>query len=475
MRIEMIVESEGNMSINGFQSDLAVLINQSNSVFSSLRSVRKFVTIMNGGMGNLAGAVVQLDIRMDREAEKQAKLEQTQEKCENFINLVRQVDYTVSDVVSQNQNEFYHVNEWARPSLLFTVFDTLYSQVSRWFNQMYEGGRDAIRHHWSILKETDFSSLSKEELEKYYTSLKEHIEKEGLSNDDALRLKFLLNYLSKGSFEDKSLYFKVFGMVHSEEMSEIERVISENGYSGNKELWIKYFLTKGTTLSSAEALYEKWTDKKNVISDVTYIDENAGRGGFKQGNFHVEDMRVIKHSDGSCDLSLSAKQTSVSKSYGAVIVYDAEGHVTDIKVLDRYHNPTNFTEACQTIWKDWHGEDYAETVIHVNIPKGGYVQITDDPDEIAIVQTGKITEEVVEDKVKDIVKDEVTDWIKEKTGIGQVGKHATDAVKYRAEVLAQAKEAYEITKKSAEVMDKIEDVYWSVQQKGSGSAILYND
>lgn len=50
----------------------------------------------------------------------------------------------------------------------------------------------------------------------------------------------------------------------------------------------------------------------------------------------------------------------------------------------------------------------------------------------------------------------------------------TFAVKYRAEVLAQAKEAYEITKKSAEVVDKIEDVYWSVQQKGSGSAILYN-
>ena len=264
-------------------------------------------------------------------------------------------------------------------------------------------------------------------------------------------------------------------MINSDEANHINECINSKGYSGDKAEWIKYFMTKGTSLKSAEILYQKWTNKKNIIADMKILSEAPDKTEFKQGNFHIGDISVSKNSDGSCDLSLSAKQTSAAKSYGALIVYDAEGHVKEIKVLDRYHNPTNPIEACKTIWKDWHNEDYSETNVNVTVPKGGYVQITDDPNEISIIQTGKMGEELVTDQIKDIVKKEVGDYVKKKTGIGQVGKHATDTVKYRAKVITEAKEAYEITKKSAEIMDKIEDVYWSAEQKGSGAAIIFND
>ncbi len=335
--------------------------------------------------------------------------------------------------------------------------------------------KEYVIHYWNIYSETDFSKMSYDDLKSYFNDFSKRINENGLSNDDYIRLKALYNYLSKGSFGDKELYFDVFAMINSDEANHINECINSKGYSGDKAEWIKYFMTKGTSLKSAEILYQKWTNKKNIIADMKILSEAPDKTEFKQGNFHIGDISVSKNSDGSCDLSLSAKQTSAAKSYGALIVYDAEGHVKEIKVLDRYHNPTNPIEACKTIWKDWHNEDYSETNVNVTVPKGGYVQITDDPNEISIIQTGKMGEELVTDQIKDIVKKEVGDYVKKKTGIGQVGKHATDTVKYRAKVITEAKEAYEITKKSAEIMDKIEDVYWSAEQKGSGAAIIFND
>ena len=335
--------------------------------------------------------------------------------------------------------------------------------------------KEYFSHYWNIHTETNFSKMSDEDLRSYFNDLSKRINENGLSNDDAIRLKALYNHLSKGSFGDKKLYFDVYAMVNAEDSKHIDECINSKGYSGNKADWIKYFMTKGTSFESAEILCQKWTNKKNVIADMKILSETPDKNGFKQGNFHIGDISVSKNSDGSCGLLLSAKQTSAAKSYGALIVYDSEGHVEKIKVLDRYHNPTNPIEACKTIWKDWHNEDYSETKVTVSVPKGGYVQITDDPDEISIIQTGKIGEEIATDQIKDIIKEEVVDYVKERTGIGQVGKHATDTVKYRAKIIAEAKEAYEITKKSAEIMDKIEDVYWSAQQKGSGSAIIFND
>lgn len=430
---------------------------------------------MNGGIGYLSIAADDIDLRIASEESKKANLESAQKKCEDFMSVVKFTDDCVSSKVAQNQDEFYSVNEWARSSILYAALETWCDRAMQWLNNTYKDGIEYFSHYWSILTESDLSKMSDEDLRGYYNNLKKRIEDNGLSEDDSIRLKALFKYLSRGSFRDKKLYFEVFAMANSDDATCINEYINSKGYSEGKAEWIKYFMSKGTSLTSAEALYEKWSNSSNVIGDMKMLEESSSGGGFKQGNFHIGEFSVSKSSDGSCDLSLSAKQTSAAKSYGAVIVYDAEGHAIDIKVLDRYHNPANAIEACQTIWKDWHGEDYSETKVNVSVPKGGYVQITDDPDEIAIVQTGKIAEEVVSDKVKDILKEEVVEWVKEKTGVGQVGKHATDAVKYRAEVITQAKEGYEIAKKSAEIMDKIEDVYWSAQQKGSGSAILYND
>ena len=83
-------------------------------------------------------------------------------------------------------------------------------------------------------------------------------------------------------------------------------------------------------------------------------------------------------------------------------------------------------------------------------------------------------EEIAVDKVKDEVKGEVKDALKRITGIGQVGKHATDAVKWKAESMNRAKHAYEIVKTTAKISDRISNVFWSEQERGTGSLIIYN-
>lgn len=134
----------------------------------------------------------------------------------------------------------------------------------------------------------------------------------------------------------------------------------------------------------------------------------------------------------------------------------------------------DLSSAVKTIYNSWIGEDYSETKVDVNIPKGGYIQITDDPDEIVIIQSAKDVEEIVVDEVKDVIKDTIVDEIKKATGIGKIGKHDTDAVKWGGKVIGTAVKGYKALKKSAEISDRLGNIYWSSKEKGTGSLIIYN-
>lgn len=474
MRIEIVVDTEG-ASLNGYQTDFSSLLECSDAIIYSVSAVRKYTSTMNGGVGCLAPAIDKLDFHIARESEKKERLLGVQKQCDVFLTATKRIDELVASQVSINKEAFYAVNKWARPSMLYSAISLWSSKAIEWVAKAYTEKKNEFFRRINIYTETNFSKLSEEELRNYCDELKRRIEKNGLSSDDDIRVKSLLNFLSKGSFGDKALYFDIFGISNKDELARVEEAISGKNYSHSKTMWIKYFMLKGTSLLSAETLYEKWTTSNNVIGDITLISEGGKDTGFVQGNFHIGEIYVSKRTDGSCDLSFSAKQTSVSKSYGATIVYNAEGEVIDIKVLDRYHNPTGPIEACKTIWKDLHGENYSETKVVVTIPKGGYIQITDDPNEIAIVQGGMLVQETVEDKIKDEIKDGLKDFVKDTTGIGSVGKHATDAVKFRAAVYEKAKFYWNIAETATEIVDKVEDVYFSSQQIGSGSTIIYND
>ena len=119
--------------------------------------------------------------------------------------------------------------------------------------------KEYVIHYWNIYSETDFSKMSYDDLKSYFNDFSKRINENGLSNDDYIRLKALYNYLSKGSFGDKELYFDVFAMINSDEANHINECINSKGYSGDKAEWIKYFMTKGTSLKSAEI------DRKSVV------------------------------------------------------------------------------------------------------------------------------------------------------------------------------------------------------------------
>jgi len=474
MRIEIISGVCGGTStISGLYTDFESLIAETDSTISTLNKMRSWVYSMSGGIGILNNAVDNMEVRLKTEESKKTSLLMAKEKCDSFFQLVSTTEESVANIVSKNRDEFLYVNKWARPSLLYGTIESWYKKGLVWFKRQLKDGEDLFSHNLNIILETNFSELSEEEIKDYFENLKSKNINGKFNSDDRIRLQSLLNYLLKGSFSDKSLLFEVFFVLNFDEMKKIDDDVIRKGYGYEKSNWIKYFMIKGTSLSAAEKLYEKWANKNNSIGDMTFINESDD--GFKQGNFYIVETTVIKKIDGSCDFSFSARQTPVAKSYGLAIVYDSNGNIVEVKVLDRYHNPITPIDACKTIWNSWNNKDYSETNVTVNIPKGGYIQITDDPDEISIIQTGMIIKEEVEDQIKDAIKQGVKEWIKEETGIGKVGKHATDKVKYRSEIIAAAKEAYEITKATTEVVDKIEDIYFTSRQKGSGSAIIYND
>lgn len=54
------------------------------------------------------------------------------------------------------------------------------------------------------------------------------------------------------------------------------------------------------------------------------------------------------------------------------------------------------------------------------------------------------------------------------------GKHATQKAISASSAINNAAIAYEIVTEVAEVVDSLEEVFWTEQQRGSGSLILYN-
>ena len=476
VKIEIHTSTKYGTTVSGLQTDISGLINSSDNLITTLNSIKNATFFINGGVGTLQNALNCIDHRISLEEDKKTNLERMQSKTSSFINLAQSADCSVSEIVDKNKNEFYRVNRWSKPSILTEATFAWYSNARKWLTNVKKVILDEFSHNWQIATETNFTELTEEELNSYCNDLRQRISENGLSNDDEVRTQVLLEFLSKGSFGDKTLYYDIYSILNSDKLSFIEDTIRGKDYTSFKASWIKYFMTKGTSLSGSESLYEKWTNTNNYIMDLSMCDVDDKKLGFEQGNFFINELQISEKTDGSCKFSFAAKQSSgVFKSNGAAIVYDADGKVINIKVLERYKNPTSLSESFKQLIPELKGENYQITEVSLEIPKGGYIQITDDPDEISIVQTGMILQESVEDQIKDTLKDEVGDWIEKEIRIENPGKHATDSAKLFSSTFVQAKEGFEFAMDVAGFVDKLETVIFTPRQRGSGSTIIYND
>lgn len=196
MRIELINNSSTSNSISLLGTNLTSLISQSETSISSLRALKNFSHSMNGGVGLLQSAVDSIDARIKQEETRKGNLVDAKKKIDSFTELVGTTDRSVSNLVNQNQEMFYGVNEWSRPSVLSSQLGAWFASAKSWLSGVAKDSLDAFDHTWSVYNETDYSSLSDEEMKCLCDRYLEMLDGE-LSQDDKTRLQSLLNYLSK--------------------------------------------------------------------------------------------------------------------------------------------------------------------------------------------------------------------------------------------------------------------------------------
>ncbi len=103
-------------TVSDFRSDLASLVKASDAVVSTFQMIERQTHFINGGVGNLRPALEELQIRTDQEKAKRDHLKNLQKQADQFVEHTIATDKKVKDLVTQNQEEFYHVNPWARPA-----------------------------------------------------------------------------------------------------------------------------------------------------------------------------------------------------------------------------------------------------------------------------------------------------------------------------------------------------------------------
>ena len=329
----------------------------------------------------------------------------------------------------------------------------------------------------------DFARLSENEIQEYYDKLI-NIYTNNITEADRLKIEKFLDHLSniqlnKTITEDQSKsmerYIALYEKIHPDAAEFIKKLCQKHG--NNEFVNIKQIKYRIYSMGISYQLAEKLCKSENTFIGIDdfekQLSEYEGKPMIDQGNFHLCNLKVQKNENGSCDISFTAYQSSAAKSYGAVIVYDNNGNVVSVDILKRYANPTGFTDSVSSLYNEIvKGGDFQETNILVTIPDGGYVEITDDPTNIGLIQVGKYVDEEIQNEFEDSLKDAVTNPIKD--ALKNPGKHATAKAVSASTAISNAAIAYETVKTTAETVDKLETVFWTNQQKGSGSLILYN-
>lgn len=116
MRIELNLGGlSTGMVLSDYHSNIGSFIKCSKRMVSTFQAVTNFTYNMNGGVGNLQGAVNQLEKRITAEETKTSAIEKVEKKSSDFIELVKRIDIEASVAVNRSKNEFYRVNPWSKP------------------------------------------------------------------------------------------------------------------------------------------------------------------------------------------------------------------------------------------------------------------------------------------------------------------------------------------------------------------------
>lgn len=118
MRIELNSGGlDGLVSMAEFALSVDALDRKLDDMISSFQTVKKSIRNLEGGTGQLSGAVSSLDRRIFTEQQKKRNLQSFARRFDSFLSMAIRVDDNVANKVNRNREEFYRVNEHLRPSI----------------------------------------------------------------------------------------------------------------------------------------------------------------------------------------------------------------------------------------------------------------------------------------------------------------------------------------------------------------------
>lgn len=131
---------------------MASFINQQEDVVGAFKAVRTSTYNLNGGVGNLGGAVDALSQRISDEEQNKANAEEIRNKSNQFLDLAIRVDKQVAVNVKKNREEFYQVHPWLRPPVP-EEDKPWYEKAWDFLCDTVEDVVEGVKQGWETLKE----------------------------------------------------------------------------------------------------------------------------------------------------------------------------------------------------------------------------------------------------------------------------------------------------------------------------------
>ncbi len=188
-------------------ANIDTALNRSSSLVKAFERVRAYAYNMNGGVGTLQDAVSNVEQRLASEDTINQNLAQAQSKVASFLELARRIDLQIAGSVNKNKQEFYAVNEWARPPQSSDE-KSLGEKAWDWLCSTGEAIADTAKKAWDGIK--SFYSTVKEKLtevfEKFKAWWKDHTTITPTVIDDEVFDTETKNPSCSGSWQNGGMY-----------------------------------------------------------------------------------------------------------------------------------------------------------------------------------------------------------------------------------------------------------------------------
>ena len=121
MRIEMKATGlMGMMNVAFYQMQFNSFSNLSDEVKENFERVSNSLYSLNGGVGTLQNAATLIQQRITQENQKRDNIQSARNETNNFLKETVATDRRVENVVSQNNEQFYQINPYLKPSAFST-------------------------------------------------------------------------------------------------------------------------------------------------------------------------------------------------------------------------------------------------------------------------------------------------------------------------------------------------------------------